>query len=140
MAAIPLCPLKYVNLRNSMTLFLDPTTNSVRLCYMEQNKISILPGCIIFPGVLPEVGKQGRIRKFIGIQEQVINFFCRIDGIHPGGIPLLEVIGHGLPAGKQSQGPRLPEYKAVSWKCFILNRSEERRVGKECRSRWSPEH
>ena len=23
---------------------------------------------------------------------------------------------------------------------YILNRSEERRVGKECRSRWSPYH
>ena len=25
-------------------------------------------------------------------------------------------------------------------KCAILDRSEERRVGKECRSRWSPYH
>src|SRR5256885_4922376 len=24
--------------------------------------------------------------------------------------------------------------------CFLLDRSEERRVGKECRSRWSPYH
>src|SRR5688572_21972913 len=24
--------------------------------------------------------------------------------------------------------------------CFVLERSEERRVGKECRSRWSPYH
>src|SRR2546422_219257 len=24
--------------------------------------------------------------------------------------------------------------------CTVLNRSEERRVGKECRSRWSPDH
>src|SRR5438046_7512762 len=26
------------------------------------------------------------------------------------------------------------------WASFTLNRSEERRVGKECRSRWWPEH
>ena len=31
-------------------------------------------------------------------------------------------------------GTRLPELAA------ILTRSEERRVGKECRSRWSPYH
>ena len=24
--------------------------------------------------------------------------------------------------------------------CFVMYRSEERRVGKECRSRWSPYH
>ena len=24
--------------------------------------------------------------------------------------------------------------------CLVLTRSEERRVGKECRSRWSPYH
>src|SRR5260221_3586006 len=29
----------------------------------------------------------------------------------------------------------------IRWLCHILgNRSEERRVGKECRSRWSPYH
>ena len=27
----------------------------------------------------------------------------------------------------------------ISWK-FLTTRSEERRVGKECRSRWSPYH
>ena len=27
-----------------------------------------------------------------------------------------------------------------SWKIYLLHRSEERRVGKECRSRWSPYH
>ena len=25
-------------------------------------------------------------------------------------------------------------------KCLVVDRSEERRVGKECRSRWSPYH
>src|SRR3989442_8683162 len=32
--------------------------------------------------------------------------------------------------------PELPE----SWKVYFRERSEERRVGKECRSRWSPYH
>ena len=30
--------------------------------------------------------------------------------------------------------------KSGSGKTTLLNRSEERRVGKECRSRWSPYH
>ena len=28
----------------------------------------------------------------------------------------------------------------VFWKSYLVGRSEERRVGKECRSRWSPYH
>ena len=47
-------------------------------------------------------------------------------------------------AGK-STGPRTPEGKAVSSQNAFqsgldADRSEERRVGKECRSRWSPYH
>src|SRR5258708_26270721 len=33
-------------------------------------------------------------------------------------------------------GPRIPEAAAA----HVFDRSEERRVGKECRSRWSPYH
>ena len=28
----------------------------------------------------------------------------------------------------------------LAWDALLLHRSEERRVGKECRSRWSPYH
>ena len=31
-------------------------------------------------------------------------------------------------------------HKASSYESLLLMRSEERRVGKECRSRWSPYH
>ena len=34
----------------------------------------------------------------------------------------------------QNTGNNLPK------SCFCISRSEERRVGKECRSRWSPYH
>ena len=39
-------------------------------------------------------------------------------------------------------GRRRDRIKGLYWKKdgFILLRSEERRVGKECRSRWSPYH
>ena len=30
--------------------------------------------------------------------------------------------------------------KILQWSHFVPSRSEERRVGKECRSRWSPYH
>src|SRR3712207_8731868 len=42
--------------------------------------------------------------------------------------------------------PRVRDFRGVSKKAFdgrgnyTLGRSEERRVGKECRSRWSPYH
>ena len=36
-------------------------------------------------------------------------------------------------------GGRLPHHVRVLWD-EAANRSEERRVGKECRSRWSPYH
>ena len=32
------------------------------------------------------------------------------------------------------------EHLARSFKAWVWTRSEERRVGKECRSRWSPYH
>ena len=35
----------------------------------------------------------------------------------------------------------MSEYLSKTWNCvFSTARSEERRVGKECRSRWSPYH
>ena len=38
-------------------------------------------------------------------------------------------------------GERLPVIGMGTWITFnVGNRSEERRVGKECRSRWSPSH
>ena len=41
-------------------------------------------------------------------------------------------VNHPLP-----EYPR-PQFRRKQW--LNLNRSEERRVGKECRSRWSPYH
>ena len=46
----------------------------------------------------------------------------------------------GGPRTAMGSGPRLPQLgKALAQKPRP-NRSEERRVGKECRSRWSPDH
>src|SRR5256885_16943435 len=46
-------------------------------------------------------------------------------------------------ASKRHQGPSLGQYMLVAAinRCLApTSRSEERRVGKECRSRWSPYH
>ena len=40
----------------------------------------------------------------------------------------------------QSNPPLLLRFPTVSKTQIVFNRSEERRVGKECRSRWSPYH
>src|SRR5258707_14901164 len=49
-----------------------------------------------------------------------------VNGVHPGlGLPLAATAG-------------LPNLGGA--KIALVNRSEERRVGKECRSRWSPYH
>ena len=36
--------------------------------------------------------------------------------------------------------PHFHPVKETIWKPVFYRRSEERRVGKECRSRWSPDH
>ena|SRR2546427_7311499 len=54
----------------------------------------------------------------------------------------LEQVIRGHDAVLSAFGPRVPISKAdanLLWQ-FAVARSEERRVGKECRSRWSPYH
>src|SRR5256885_8390264 len=53
-------------------------------------------------------------------------------GAIPGAV--LMILRHGKVAYFESMGVLDPETKAP------MGRSEERRVGKECRSRWSPYH
>src|SRR2546426_5588851 len=45
-----------------------------------------------------------------------------------------------IPESTQKLGhtPLVPAFVGAAWR--VLGRSEERRVGKECRSRWSPYH
>jgi len=64
--------------------------------------------------------------------------------IMSGGVPLSEQIicvdadgeCHGWRKGKEYPA----QEKHALCRCGQSNRSEERRVGKECRSRWSPYH
>ena len=52
-----------------------------------------------------------------------------------GGHALLFDCGEGTQAAARRAGVNLMKLDAI-----CLTRSEERRVGKECRSRWSPYH
>src|SRR2546430_4929838 len=52
------------------------------------------------------------------------------------------VVGSGsmsVPFGKTNRTGELPTVGSAS-RAMMIARSEERRVGKECRSRWSPYH
>ena len=45
-----------------------------------------------------------------------------------------------IPLGGFFHAPQLPLVVVAMSATFVITRSEERRVGKECRSRWSPYH
>ena len=77
------------------------------------------------------------------------SFVCSLchNGILGGGLYLdsqsLTYKTNKLTVDKKYRNLVLPmqEIKEISWKWIVFPiRSEERRVGKECRSRWSPYH
>src|SRR3989344_4768577 len=62
---------------------------------------------------------------------------------HEAAIKIQEVSyihAEGFPGGELKHGPIALIQKGTLVIALIPNRSEERRVGKECRSRWSPYH
>src|SRR2546426_1444312 len=74
----------------------------------------------------------------------------KVTGVQTCALPIsLAVDGHrlcraeGIPVVDQTTRPfeltMLESFPALS-SIFVETRSEERRVGKECRSRWSPYH
>ena len=70
----------------------------------------------------------------------VIDVFYKLKALHKQGVEIyLHVYEYGI--GEQKE--LLNYCKEVFYyprNSFIKSRSEERRVGKECRSRWSPYH
>src|SRR2546430_15838684 len=82
-------------------------------------------------------------------------FGMQIECLHSGNIPILsyaqnfvpgtvEIEGNATRIGTHHDIGRSFENSSEPGLCglrsFTLARSEERRVGKECRSRWSPYH
>ena len=61
---------------------------------------------------------------------------CRQDELI---LPVPPVSGKGETA-EVTLSVRIPDFRAVNTRGVDEKRSEERRVGKECRSRWSPYH
>ena len=57
------------------------------------------------------------------------------------GMSVLQVTGSAISAGLPIATTYLAALTTTALaKAYALTRSEERRVGKECRSRWSPYH
>src|SRR3712207_7248716 len=86
----------------------------------------------------------------------VVIFFQAEDGIRDIGVTgvqtcALPICAGGRRAGAEAVTPRVSKHSVVReyfeslvvtavMALFGMTRSEERRVGKECRSRWSPYH
>src|SRR5207237_6481224 len=72
----------------------------------------------------------------------VFFFFQAEDGIRDSSVTGVQTCA--LPISSRSPtpcaAPRGRKTDAASFECREIHRSEERRVGKECRSRWSPYH
>ena len=63
------------------------------------------------------------------------------DRITPAGREKLRASGFAPPAPREATAPTLVQLQSNAHRCpYCGSRSEERRVGKECRSRWSPYH
>src|SRR3990167_3030156 len=86
------------------------------------------------PGVLDS---QGRVRDLsdlitdVGAEALLPEGIARLQGIQVETLPLVP----GIPQKDLRLGPCVGA--VGKFICIGLNRSEERRVGKECRSRWS---
>ena len=65
------------------------------------------------------------------MMEERFDILDKVRALHPGGMLTLSIgVGHG--------GATMQECQEMARES--IDRSEERRVGKECRSRWSPYH
>src|SRR5438034_11414660 len=68
------------------------------------------------------------------VLEQSLSRFISVDETREFMVALREVVARGV-----TRNARLNP-RSASGEIIPTTRSEERRVGKECRSRWSPDH
>ena len=81
------------------------------------------------------VAEQDTVAWWAGLVTTVRDLVGRVDADVAG----ISVDGHGPTLTPVDQSGR-PTRRAITWLDQRAGRSEERRVGKECRSRWSPYH
>src|SRR3712207_9091086 len=88
----------------------------------------------------PLVGERGRTTISDSVVSQIAGMAAQeVDGVHMGGSASRTAGGIlGSITGSEGQGRGVSvEVGATE---VAIDRSDERRVGKECRSRWSPYH
>ena len=101
---------------------------------LEQQPPYLMAGCVALGALVLYVATLAPTTQFWDTSEYIAAAY--VLGIpHPPGNPLFTIIAHtwGLIPWVAGYGMRMNLLAAVT-------RSEERRVGKECRSRWSPYH
>ena len=115
-----------------------------------QMKYSLLD--FLCPSLIPELCSDiaaGGSQELIGFEGQVGNVKVIIstsdvqllDTVIVGTEKVSEINGITIVAGYFVTDPNSRgEQNAIYYATFEIGRSEERRVGKECRSRWSPYH
>ena len=105
-------------------------------CYgVECGGYRFLVDCGIHQG--PNEDERNREPLLFALGELDAIFLTHAHMDHSGRIPYLVRQGFGGPVWTTPATARLVE---ILWHDSALLRSEERRVGKECRSRWSPYH
>ena len=64
-----------------------------------------------------------------------------VTGVQTCALPISSIMSANIDAGMLKSAPAImPVIMVITTKRLMVFRSEERRVGKECRSRWSPYH
>src|SRR5256884_3098290 len=131
-------------------------TNEFRIClHFSENscqsirqlafifKVSIMGS--VLPSVLPESFRGIQFRRILG---QVLYFQPVSIGLHPALHERLLMIG-GVIVNENCTLPPIASGQSlqkdqvgfcIEYAVPLIMKSEERRVGKECRSRWSPYH
>src|SRR3712207_9586703 len=77
-----------------------------------------------------------QVGRIVKISIQRINSVAHVGSTTPG----LKVHTHTYAHIIHQFGYRFCRFRLFAVTCHLVPRSEERRVGKECRSRWSPYH
>src|SRR5258708_30190439 len=92
-------------------------------------------GCVLFFFFQAEDGIRDDL--VTGVQTCALPISC---GVTCECAAAVQITNNPSPSRLVATGSNRPIPATVNFTSYIGNRSEERRVGKECRSRWSPYH